>query len=98
MWQQNEEEQSRRGENPHTWPCCSAEGRPEGRLHCIAGPEALPAGRSRGRSTNKYQKELPDRELPKWPDYFFPVKWHALAFHERRFIFWPSSAKVALGS
>lgn len=98
MWQQKEKEEPRWGENPHTWPCCSAEGRPEGRLHCTADPEALPAGCSQGRSTNKYQKELPVREQPKWPDYFFPVKWQELAFHERRFVFRPSSTKVTLGS
>lgn len=94
VWQQNEKEEPRWEENLLAWPCCSA----EGRLHCTAGPEALPAARSQGRSTNKYQKELPKRKLPKQPDYFLPVKWQELAFPEKRFMFRPSSAKVTLGS
>lgn len=77
------------GKNPLTWPCCEVLRRLRG-----AGLQAAHIGRS----TDKYQKESLEGELPKWSDCFSPVKWQELAFNERRLMVWPSSAKVTLSS
>lgn len=66
-----------RGENPLTWPRCEAVRRP----HWCSRPRGAGLQAARiGRSTDKYQKESPEGELPKWSDCFFPVKWQELAF------------------